>query len=159
MTSSKARKLSTIRTNAHTHTRTHIHQRLLFFLQCNTRRKKPLNADVCHMYLAPTDTEVSPVFRLPPPSSTKPSYREFPSCEWTSGDKPWPNRTDGSALFAFCCYLFMCLFFLSLSPPIQRPSILSCPSSRRPTRKQCLVTSGVICTHHILSMCVCVCFQ
>lgn len=65
MTSSKARKLSTIRTNTHTHT--HICQRLLFFLQCNTRRKKPLNADVCYMYLAPTDTEVSPVFRLPPP--------------------------------------------------------------------------------------------
>lgn len=36
VTSSKARKLSTIRTNTHTHTR----QRLLFFLQCNTRRKK-----------------------------------------------------------------------------------------------------------------------
>lgn len=66
MTSSKARKLSTIRTNTHTHT--HIRQRLLFFLQCNTRRKKPLNADVCYMYLAPTDTEVSPVFRLPPPT-------------------------------------------------------------------------------------------
>lgn len=27
-----------------------------------------------------------------------------------------PNRTDGGAVFAFCCYLFMCLFFLPLSP-------------------------------------------
>lgn len=155
MTSSKARKLSTIRTNTHTHTHTAAPP---FLLAVQYKEEKtPECWRVPHVFGSYWHWGESS-FQTPPPS-TKPSYREFPSCEWTSGDKPWPNRTDGSALFAFCCYLFMCLFFLSLSPPIQRPSILSWPSSRRPTRKQCLVTSGVICTHHILSMCVCVCFQ
>lgn len=154
VTSSKARKLSTIRTNTHTHTHASAS-----FSSCSAiqgGKKTPECWRVPHVFGSYWHWGESS-FQTPPP--TKPSYREFPSCEWTSGDKPWPNRTDGSALFAFCCYLFMCLFFLSLSPPIQRPSILSCPSSRRPTRKQCLVTSGVICTHHILSMSVCVCFQ
>lgn len=46
----------------------------------------------------------------------KPSYGESAVSECRS-DKAWPNWTDGWALFGFCCYLFMCLFFLSSSPP------------------------------------------
>ncbi len=94
--------------------------------------KKNLNANICHMHLA-ADIEVSPIFQRhffsPPPQPNQVTVN-FPAVSEQASDKARPNRTDGWALFAFCCYLFMCLFFLSLSPLIQRPSILSCPSPR-----------------------------
>lgn len=94
--------------------------------------EKYLNADICHMHLA-ADIEVSPMFRrdffFSPPRPNQVTVN-FPAVSEQASDKAQPNRTDGWALFAFCCYLFMCLFFLSLSPLIQRPSILSCPSPR-----------------------------
>lgn len=79
---------------------------------------------------------------LPPPRPN-PVTLNFPAASEQASDMARPNRTDGWTLFAFCCYLFMCLFFLSLSPLIH--PFLSHPQV--PTRKQCLVTSGVIWTH------------
>lgn len=73
------------------------------------------------MDLAVADTEVSPVFQrdfYPPPQPNQVTVN-FPAVGEQASDKAQPNRTDGWALFAFCCYLFMCLFFLSLpsDPP------------------------------------------
>lgn len=113
-----------------------------------------LNADICHKRLAAADTEVSPIFRrdfFPPPQPNQVTVN-FPAVSEQASDKARPNRTDGWALFAFCCYLFMCLFFLSLSPLIH-PFL---PLPQVPTRKQCRVTSGVICTH---SQPLCVCLE
>lgn len=140
-------------THKHTHTCSHTqHPKPPSLLQFNTIwRKKRLNADICHMCLAATDIEVSPMFRrdfFPPPRPNQVTVN-FPAVSEQASDKARPNRTDGWALFAFCCYLFMCLFFLSLSPLIH-PFL---PLPQVPTRKQCLVTSGVICTHS--KSCVC----
>lgn len=137
-----------------------IHTQLLPCCSEALWEQKHLNTDICHMHLA-VSIEVSPMFRdtfFFFPSSLRPNQVtvNFPAVSEQASDKARPNRTDGWALFAFCCYLFMCLFFLSLSPLIQHPSILSCPSPQVPTRKRCLVTSGVICAHSnpCLQLCV-----
>lgn len=80
----------------------------------------------------------------------------FPAVSEQASDEARPNRTDGWALFAFCCYLFMCLFFLSLSPLIQRPLHPFLPLPQVPTRKHCLVTSGEISMHTPTPVCSCV---
>ena len=114
------------------YTHTHTHTQLLPCCSQTLWEEKHLNADICHKHLA---ANMSPLFRetfFPPPSSLRPHQVtvNFPAVSEQASDKARPNRTDGWALFAFCCYLFMCLFFLSLSPLIQHPSILSCPSPR-----------------------------
>lgn len=119
-------------THKHTHIFTAAHSSFLAAVQ-HYGEKLNLNADICHMHLA-ADVEVTPMFRrhfffffTPGPNQVTVN---FPAVSEQAGDEARPNRTDGWALFAFCCYLFMCLFFLSLSPLIQRPLILSCPSPR-----------------------------
>lgn len=97
-----------------------------------------LNADICHKHLAAnfradfsvSETVFSFFFFFSPLQPNLNVTLNFPAVSEQASDGARPNRTDGWAVFAFCCYLFMCLFFLPLSPFIQRPSILSCPSPR-----------------------------
>lgn len=50
--------------------------------------------------------------------------------------------------------IYSCVYSSCRYPPlIQRPFILSCPSPQVPTRKHCLVTSGVICRHPPTPVC------
>lgn len=139
-----------------THTLTATYSSFLATVQ-HYGEKKNLNADICHMHLA-ADIEVSPMFRRHffSPSSTKPSYREFPSCEWTS-------KRQGSAksdwwLGSVCLLLlFIHVFILPVVIPSDPASLHPfLPLPQVPTRQHCLVTSGVIRTHpnSCLQLCV-----
>lgn len=135
-------------THKHTHIFTAAHSSFLAAVQ-HYGEKLNLNADICHMHLA-ADVEVTPMFWRHFfffHSWTKPSYREFPSCEWTSGRRG-SAKSDWWLGSVCLLLLFIHVFILPVvipSDPASPHPFLPLPQV--PTRKHCLVTSGVIRTH------------
>ena len=123
--------------NKHTHARTHTHTQCTPaaspLMQFSTMWK--INSVCWHL---PYSFGLQCQTESPPQPNQVTS--SFPAVSERASDSTWPNRPDGWAVFAFCFYLFMCLFlhpFLPPPPPVKR-------------RKSCLVTSGVICERHNL---------
>jgi len=89
-------------------------------------------------------------------SATKQSYREFPSCEWTS-----ERRGSAKSAWWLGSVCLLLLFIHVFIPPVVIPSEPASlhpflPLPQVPTRKHCRVTSGVIGAHRHPGLQLCV---